>query len=213
MQLGSSALQIGRPSRFSAVHDPCREDCRALVQAFRLWQAGVEQRRTPGCKRKSKSIQQTLYPLPRPLPGLTDHPRAGDGGSSASGTTISSKSLKKQDLCCSPASKTRIHSCSCFCHMTSTAFTLCRCLAQRLPWCPCPATLDRRLDAAEIFCIKKDGFARQQTWLRYLHISHEAIYNGNSTWVPTLWVSILLGWYKSRWLRRQFLTSFNFLYW
>ena len=76
MQLGTRALQIGRPPRFSAVHDPRREDCRALV---------------------AKSILQTLYPLPRPPPGrhLADHPRAGDGGSSASGTTISSKSYKK----------------------------------------------------------------------------------------------------------------------
>ena len=41
----------------------CREHCRELVQAFRLWRAGTEQQRTPRGKRKSKSIPQTGKPF------------------------------------------------------------------------------------------------------------------------------------------------------
>ena len=54
--MGASPQRIGKPPRFSAVHDPWREHCRVLVQAFSLWRAGsaagIEQRR----KWKLKSI-------------------------------------------------------------------------------------------------------------------------------------------------------------
>ena len=64
------------------------------------------------------------------------------------------------------------------------------------------------------FCMQEANFWKEWTWLRYLHISHEAISAGNSPWVPTLWVgsescvpgrrAILRGG-----LRRLFSTSFN----
>ena len=44
---GASLRRLGRPPLFPAVHEPCREECRALVQVYRVWRAGIEQRRTP----------------------------------------------------------------------------------------------------------------------------------------------------------------------
>ena len=43
--MGASPRRLGRPPRFSAVHEPCREYCLALVQAFRIWRARIKQRR------------------------------------------------------------------------------------------------------------------------------------------------------------------------
>ena len=63
--MGASPRRLGRPPRFSAVHEPCREYCRALVQAFRVWRARIKQRRPPSGERKSKGIPQTRS-LPHP---------------------------------------------------------------------------------------------------------------------------------------------------
>ena len=40
-----AAAELGRPPRCCAVHQPCREHNSALVQAFRVWRAKIEQRR------------------------------------------------------------------------------------------------------------------------------------------------------------------------
>ena len=73
-----SPQRIGRPPRFSAVHEPCREHCRALVQAFRVWWARIKQRRPPSGKRKLKGIPQTSSSTSSPG-SLTKYSRAGGG--------------------------------------------------------------------------------------------------------------------------------------
>ena len=61
--MGANSLQFGRSARFSAVHKPCREQCKTLVQAFHVRRAGIEQRRTPRCKRKLHGIPKFFHPL------------------------------------------------------------------------------------------------------------------------------------------------------
>ena len=80
----------------SAVHEPCREHCRAMVQleAFRHWPARIKQRRPPNGERKWKGIPQTRSSTSSPG-RLTKYPRAGGERSSASGTPSSSKSSEK----------------------------------------------------------------------------------------------------------------------
>ena len=56
--------------------------CRALVQAFHFWQAGIEQRRTPQGKRKSQGILQALSSTALPC-RLTEHQITGRGESSS----------------------------------------------------------------------------------------------------------------------------------
>ena len=51
---------VSRPLRFSSVHGPCREHCRALVQAFRVWQARIKQCRAPSGERRLQGTLQTL---------------------------------------------------------------------------------------------------------------------------------------------------------
>ena len=91
--------RFGRQPRLSAVHEPCREHCRAMVQAFRVGRARIKQCRPQSGARKSKGIPQTRLPRPsvsNSSPGrLTEYSRAGGGGSRASGTSSSSKSSEK----------------------------------------------------------------------------------------------------------------------
>ena len=58
-----SPLLLGRPPRFSAVHEPCREHCRALVQAFCIWRAGCQAERA---LENLKVLCKPVHPLPRP---------------------------------------------------------------------------------------------------------------------------------------------------
>ena len=90
----ASHWRLGRPPRFSAVDEPCREHCLALVQAFSVWRARIEHRWLPSGERKSKGITQTRSSTSSPC-RLTIYPRAGGDGSRARGTPSSSKSSEK----------------------------------------------------------------------------------------------------------------------
>ena len=57
---GASSRRLGRPSKFSVVHEPCREQCWALVRAYRVWRAMIKQRRAPSGERRLQSTLSTL---------------------------------------------------------------------------------------------------------------------------------------------------------
>ena len=69
--MGASPKSLGRPPRFSAVHGPCREHCRALVQAFLVWlaQARIKPSRQVSSKKKSKCIPQISSSTSLPASG------------------------------------------------------------------------------------------------------------------------------------------------
>ena len=74
-----SPLRIGRPPRFSTVHAPCREYCRALVQAFCIWLARIEQCRQSSSERNRKVFPKPVHPLPQPAVWLNILVQAGAG--------------------------------------------------------------------------------------------------------------------------------------
>ena len=114
--MDASSLRLGRPPRFSVVHEPCREYCWALVQAVFpafLWymslagntagpwfklsgvrRARIKQRRAPSGERRLQGTLSTLSSTASPC-CLTEHPSAGGGESRASSTQSSSKSREK----------------------------------------------------------------------------------------------------------------------
>ena len=57
-----AAWQITQIFCSAAVQELFREKCLTLVQTFRVWQAGNEQKWMPGGKRKSPSIPSTVNP-------------------------------------------------------------------------------------------------------------------------------------------------------
>ena len=81
------------PGGFSEIHETCREHCRALVQAFHVWLAKIQQQRTPRCRRKLQG-RKPLNPLPVWQNNV--HPCAGGGRSSTRVTPSSLKSNEKK---------------------------------------------------------------------------------------------------------------------
>ena len=55
----------GRPPRFSAVHEPCREHCGALVQAFFSGKLGLNNRGRLAARENRKVFRKPVHPLPR----------------------------------------------------------------------------------------------------------------------------------------------------
>ena len=143
--MDTSSLLLGRPPNFFEL---CKENCWALVQAFRVLLARIKQSRAPSCKRRLQGTLSTLSSTASPG-HLNEHPSAGGGKLERAHQKAAKKQARSKDDLLDSNFKS-ILSLACVTTQPWTrwssgaqqrCFSLHWRLIWRLQWCPSPATL------------------------------------------------------------------------